>query len=76
MSLVVVNRLEEFGTEPSTTSLSEDRLSLFQRRYDNGYNLYENSMYIAWLQQEHPDHLPGGMELNGSKGEVNELIET
>ena len=29
--------------------------------------LYEDSMYVAWLQQEHPDDLLNGLELNGSK---------
>ena len=34
--------------------------------------MYDDSMYVAWLQQEHPDDLPNGLELNNSLADVNE----
>ena len=44
--------------EDSTISFTEDQITLFERRYDNGYNLYHDKVYVAWLQQEHPECLP------------------
>ena len=37
--------------EDSNISFTEDQVSLFQQRYDNGYNLYHDKMYVSWLQQ-------------------------
>ena len=44
--------------EDSTISFTEDQITLFERRYNNGYNLYHDKVYVAWLQQEHPECLP------------------
>ena len=30
----------------------------FQRRFDNGYYIYDDPLYLDWLRQEHPDSLP------------------
>ena len=35
--------------------------SLFQNRFENGYDLYHDNMYVDWLRQEHPDSLPDGL---------------
>ena len=42
-------------------SFTEDQVTLFERRYDNGYNLYHDKMYVAWLQQEHPECVPNDL---------------
>ena len=42
-------------------SFTEDQVTLFERRYDNGYNLYHDKMYVAWLQQEHPECIPNDL---------------
>ena len=52
------HNLEESGPGLSPVSYSEEQIELFQRRYDNGYNIYDNQMYVSWLQQQHPDDLP------------------
>ena len=49
-----------------TISFTEDQLTLFQRRYENGYNLYHNGMYVAWLQQEHPECLPNDLVIQNN----------
>ena len=38
-------------------------MNLFQTRYESGYDIYEDPMYVKWLQQQHPDHLPEDMSL-------------
>jgi len=49
---------------PSVTSaLSEDQMNLFQARHENGYGIYEDPMYVEWLQQQHPDALPEDISL-------------
>ncbi|XP_065896215.1 ras guanine nucleotide exchange factor glfB-like [Dysidea avara] len=52
------HNLEESGPGLSPVSYSEEQIELFQRRYDNGYNIYDDQMYVSWLQQQHPDDLP------------------
>jgi len=32
-------------------------VELFQKRFDNGYDIYDDQMYVDWLRQEHPDCL-------------------
>jgi len=34
-------------------------VELFQKRFDNGYDIYDDQLYVDWLRQEHPDCLPG-----------------
>ena len=41
-----------------TIFFTKDQVTLFERRYDNGYNLHHGKMYVAWLQQEHPKCIP------------------
>ena len=41
---------------------SAEQFELFNHRYDNGYNLYNNQDYVAWLQQYHPDSLPDDLK--------------
>ena len=33
-------------------------LELFQQRYENGYDLYTDSDYVAWLVANHPTDVP------------------
>ena len=42
-------------------SFTEDQVTLFERRYDNRYNLYHDKMYVAWLQQEYPECIPNDL---------------
>ena len=70
--------LEESGLGLSPVSYSEEQIELFQRRYDNGYNIYDDQMYVSWLQQQqHPDDLPENLsssttietQVNGEQAE-------
>ena len=54
---------------PSAISFSEDQINLFERRYDNGYDIYDDQMYVAWLQQQHPDDLPVELSLASTSAE-------
>ena len=42
-------------------SFTEDQVMLLERRYDNECNLYHDKMYVAWLQQEHPECAPNDL---------------
>ena len=57
-------RVVESDPGPSVTSVpSEDQMNLFQTRYENGYDIYEDPMYVEWLRQQHPDALPEDISL-------------
>ena len=38
---------------------------MFQRRYENEYDVYTDQEYISWLREFHPDSLPPIEELLG-----------
>ena len=40
------------------------RIKLFQWRFNNGYDIYDDPLYLDWLRQEHPDSLPAPEHLN------------
>lgn len=58
--------IKDFEEHISDISFTEDQITLFQQRFDNGYDLYHDSMYVAWLQQEHPEALPSSSSFNDS----------
>ena len=37
---------------------SAEQLDLFEKRYENGYNIYVEQDYVSWLQLYHPVSLP------------------
>ena len=39
-------------------SLTPEAIKLYERRLENGYNVYIDLNYVAWLEKFHPDHLP------------------
>jgi len=54
----------ESNPGPSVTSASsEDQINLFKTTYENGYDIYEDPMYVEWLRQQHPDALPEDISL-------------
>ena len=42
---------------PSSQTSDQDLELLFQRRYEEGYDIYDER-YVAWLQQNHPESVP------------------
>ena len=42
-------------------TFAEEDICLFQKRFENGYDLYHDTHYVDWLRQEHPDSLPNGL---------------
>ena len=34
------------------------QLELFEQRYENGYDLYTDIDYVAWLMENHPEDVP------------------
>jgi len=56
---------------------------LFQRRFDNGYDISDDPFYLDWLRKEHPDSFPGSdvhvdeqLELPENELPVNQDIAT
>lgn len=37
---------------------SEDQVALFEKRFEEGYNIYVDDKYLAWLKLNHPDVVP------------------
>ena len=42
-------------------TFTEEDICLFQNRFENGYGLYHDNLYVDWLRQEHPNSLPDGL---------------
>ena len=61
--------------ENSNISFIEDQVSLFQQRYDNGYNLYHDKMYVSQLQQKHSECLPNDLITSTSPGTYSSNTE-
>jgi len=51
-------------------------VELFQKRFDNGYDIYDDQLYVDWLRQEHPDCLPGSAHLDVHVHEHPDLPES
>ena len=60
----------------SNISFTDDQVSLFQQRYDNGYNLYHDKMYVSWLQQEDPECLPNDLITSTSSSTYSSNTES
>ena len=43
---------------PGFGSSTEEQVDLFQRRYEEGFNLYTDLCYVNWLEIHHPEALP------------------
>jgi len=61
---------------PLAVSFSKDQINLFERKYDNYYDIYDDQMYVAWLQQQHPDDLPVELSLASTSAEDISLVST
>ena len=35
-----------------------DKMDLYERRFENGYDVFTDSDYVAWLQTYHPESAP------------------
>ena len=41
-------------------TFSAEMVKKFERRFENGYNIYTDPAYVQWMRMYHPDHLPPG----------------
>ena len=44
-----------------------DQIVLFQRRYENGYDIFTDGDYIKWLREIHPDVLLENLRESGEE---------
>ena len=49
---------EKTNDEADVASLKPETLKLYEKRLDNGYDVYTDLNYVTWLEKFHPDHLP------------------
>ncbi len=63
----LVEPCSEF-TEPcfEFTDYSNDEMNLFTKGFENGYDVFTDSKYVAWLQQYHPESVPGEISSKNS----------
>lgn len=45
-------------TLTSSSTFTPDQLRLFEHRYEEGFNVYEDKDHVCWLEIHHPDALP------------------
>ena len=51
-------KLQEETPIPPKPFFSEEQIHLFQTRFENGYNLFIDKDYVAWVNIHHPEFLP------------------
>ena len=49
---------EKTKDKADVTSLTPETIKLYEKRLENGYNVYTDVNYVAWLERFHPEHLP------------------
>jgi len=47
---------EQTFTAASGVEFTVDMIKKFEKRFENGYNIYTNQTYVQWLRMHHPDH--------------------
>ena len=60
---VVATSDSQSGTQSAIRSLVEadlkpEMIEQYERRLENGYGIYTNASYVAWLEKFHPEHVP------------------
>ena len=50
---------------------TDEELELFERRYEEGYNIYIDHNYVRWLELHHPESLPADRYSLSSTTEVS-----
>ena len=50
--------VDESSVETLSSAFATDQLEKFQKRVDNGYDLFVENDFVAWLQLYHPHYLP------------------
>ena len=48
------------NSRPKSIALSPQLLQKYEKRFENGYNIYTDKGYVQWLREVHPDSLPSG----------------
>ena len=51
-------KFQEETPIPPKPFFSEEQIHLFQTRFENGYNLFIDKDYVAWVNIHHPEFLP------------------
>ena len=49
---------QDISESPLVLSFSSEELELFEKRFENGYDIFIDERYVAWLQEYHPEFAP------------------
>jgi len=44
------------------SDFSDQRIKLFETRYSEGYDIFEDEEYILWLKNYHPEAIPSDLD--------------
>ena len=58
LSSVGESASESHGQSSSNSILSREKHELFTTRFENGYDIYTDEEYVAWLNENHPESIP------------------
>ena len=56
----VEQSLSENGSTSEGITFSPELVKKYEKRFENGYDVYTDEKYIQWMRKFHPDHLPPG----------------
>ena len=45
----------------STSTFTSMQIELFQTRFEDGYNIYNDKDYVSWLELNHPEAAPSNL---------------
>ena len=61
----ILDKLSEVSSDKGSSSKSSEVITFspemikkYEKRFENGYNIFTDKSYVQWLKKFHPDHLP------------------
>ena len=55
-------------------SFSQEELERFEKRFENGYDIFTYEKYVAWLQEYHPNSAPSVASVFASVSPLEESV--
>ena len=62
------------GQSSSNCTLSGEKNELFATRFENGYDIYTDEEYVAWLIENHPESVPSEIYLKSN--DVDSMVDS
>ena len=68
--------VEPHKPKSPTPTFTSRQLELFQTRFEEGYNIYDDQDYVVWLDLNHPESLPSDRHSLSSTDTVNSVLDS